>query len=90
MTKFRVGDTVKLVSLAFHRAETDNWIMREKSAGLKVRIFREYTVDAVDYDAADGWISCTELNHFHPAEKFELVKRAKYNPNVYETTDKKD
>jgi len=90
MTKFKEGDTVRLVSLSIHRAERENWLLREKAAGLKVQLQREYTVEGVDYDTPVGWISCLELNHFHPADKFELVKRAKRNTNVYETTDKEN
>lgn len=90
MIKFSEGDTVKLVSLSIHRSEQHNWLLREQAAGLKVELNQEFTIDAVDYDTSDGWISLMELNHFHPSDKFHLVKRAKQNLDVYSTNSEKN
>jgi len=77
MVKFREGDTVRLVSLSIHKNETRNWLLKEKAQGFKIELYREFTVDDVDYGKVDGWISLQELNHYHPADKFELVRRVK-------------
>jgi len=76
--KFRVGDRVKLISLAKHPDESDNWLRHESDIDKK-RVYygKVVTVERVYYYNGLTWADFAELYYSHPIQKFKKVKHSR-------------
>lgn len=70
-TKFKQGDTAKLVTLERSAYEgVDNWIKSERS---RPKIGDTYTVISEMVEDTGNWLDLQGLQYSHPSDKFELA-----------------